>query len=732
MIVGGPPCQGFTSAGSRDWTDTRNLLLQHFVDFVIALRPTWFIMENVEGLLTMRGGSFIIEAITRLLGVGYWIRARKIYMEDYGLPQRRKRVIVVGNLEGSEFDFPPPRHQQTPSLFDFDSRPFYSLADAIGDLPQPVETSAGILYTGEASSDYQRLMRRPDRQPVLHHEVRRLTETSKGRICLLPQGGTMRDLPKGLQHPSFNRRAFRRVMDGTPSERRGGAPSGLKRMIAENPCLTITSAAPTEFIHPFDNRPLTLRECARIQSFPDWFEFQGSWNSVAIQIGNAIPPDFMRQLANHLLSKATWKPQPDLTGRWLGMEATKSNGISPALAMMLSELEARTRQFSLTGLGESWPGVQHKEHGTMLGKTNTMPSPTQTFSKEERRLLTIARTLGSNGLKVYLEDPELVRLCVVIATDLGYDSLVEDFIEAKELNQGYYRTPMSWFTGALANSITLEDVFHRLDNAISDFRDYFRCLCALHKHRRKFRLILEHQAFPQMEQIIPRCLLEHGMMPPDTLASWLVWRKWLYDIDNRSAQETGYLFEPILAMALGGERFSDRNSPVRRATDSKKGRQVDCILDKTAYEFKTRVTIAASGQGRFGEELDFARDCEDSGYKPVLLVLDPTPSSRLGDLVSEYEKRGGEAYIGDAAWSHIEEAAGSTMANFIKRYVKAPLLEIATAHDELMPIRLQYTKNQVLLEIGDTGLMIDRSGGQIEYDDPLEDTTEKAADDAMI
>jgi len=99
----------------------------------------------------------------------------------------------------------------------------------------------------------------------------------------------------------------------------------------------------------------------------------------------------------------------------------------------------------------------------------------------------------------------------------------------------------------------------------------------------------------------------------------------------------------------------------------------------------------------------------------VLLVLDPTPSSRLDDLVSEYEKRGGEAYTGDAAWSHIEEAAGAVMANFIERYVKAPLLEIATAHDELMPIKLQYTKNQVLLEVGDTPLMIDRSGGQVKY-----------------
>lgn len=107
LIVGGPPCQGFSSAGARDWEDSRDTLLRHFVEIVTSIKPTWFIMENVEGLLTAKDGFFVIEAITRFLEAGYWVRAKKVYMEQYGLPQRRKRLIVVGNLEQCEFTFPP-------------------------------------------------------------------------------------------------------------------------------------------------------------------------------------------------------------------------------------------------------------------------------------------------------------------------------------------------------------------------------------------------------------------------------------------------------------------------------------------------------------------------------------------------------------------------------------------------------------------------------------------------
>ncbi|MFN7133253.1 MAG: DNA cytosine methyltransferase [Myxococcales bacterium] len=109
--------------------------------------------------------------------------------------------------------------------------------------------------------------------------------------------------------------------------------------------LRSTSASPSEFVHPTEDRLLTLRECARIQSFPDGFTFAGSWSSVATQIGNAIPPTFMKILGEHIQGMATWKAKDPSMGRWFGIEATKSTGVSPALARMLSELQEKTNAY---------------------------------------------------------------------------------------------------------------------------------------------------------------------------------------------------------------------------------------------------------------------------------------------------------------------------------------------------------------------------------------------------
>ncbi len=201
-------------------------------------------------------------------------------------------------------------------------------------------------YDRPPQSDYQAAMRRADGEPVTRHQSKELSGLIQQRIHLLTPGRTMKDLPPELQHPSFARRALRRVMDGTPTEKRGGAPSGVKRLFADQPALTITSAAPAEFIHPLEDRLLTLRECARIQSFPDWFEFGGSWSSMATQIGNAIPPMFMELLAAHITNAATWRRDRNSSGRWLGIEATRSEGMSPALAGMLRELEEKTLAYA--------------------------------------------------------------------------------------------------------------------------------------------------------------------------------------------------------------------------------------------------------------------------------------------------------------------------------------------------------------------------------------------------
>ena len=346
------------------------------------------------------------------------------------------------------------------------------------------------------------------------------------------------------------------------------------------------------------------------------------------------------------------------------------------------------------------------------------------FDKETSQLITKARTLGSKELTVYLEDRTLIRLCAVVAADVERHDLVEQVAGADELAKGYYSTPLEWFDRPVREAlpseglfsdlapegVAFEGLFLALREEVEDFTTYFKNLCEVHKRRLKFKLILENQPLPKMEPIVPRSLLEYGMRPPEALASWLVWRKWLYDVDNRSAQETGYLFEPILAASIGGDPFPASSSPVRRANDRSKGRQVDCIKNRLAYEFKMRVTIAASGQGRFKEELDFARDCHESNYSPVLVVLDPTPSPRLQDLSEEYERYGGSAYVGDEAWDHLAGRAGEVMGRFVDRYVRKPLEEVETSHTALQPIRLAETDDGITVQVGTESFSFPRGG----------------------
>jgi hypothetical protein len=325
------------------------------------------------------------------------------------------------------------------------------------------------------------------------------------------------------------------------------------------------------------------------------------------------------------------------------------------------------------------------------------------LSLEQSQLLSKARVLGSaTALPVLLEDGELVRLISVILADTKMSELIpKSIVLPKGSSWDYYDVPLSWFSNSEKHEWFLE-FYLNCAKKIPDFETYFKCLCELHKRRRKFERIMSAQPIPTMLQVAPRSLLEFGVIATPALASWLAWRKWFYDIDNRAAQETGYLFEPILANALGGEPYSARKSPIKRRLDKSKGRQVDCIVDKFAYEFKLRVTIAASGQGRFGEELVFAEDCRASGFKPVLLVLDPTPSHRLTDLTKEFQRVGGEAYIGNAAWEHIEKRSGPTMATFVEKYVRRPITSLDEHSKSLLDLAVQASPNgdQVTFVLG--------------------------------
>ncbi len=338
ILIGGPPCQGFSTAGLRFWDDPRNHLLKSYVSALSVILPKWFIMENVEGLLTSNKGTYIYEAIKAFIEIGYLIRLEKIYSQEYGIPQRRKRVIIVGNRLGYNFQMPEAKIKISGQIF---RNSDITILHAIRGLPAPTNSNKDKLVYESSPIDAFDAFLRNGSDKVTEHYYPEINGIQLERISALKPGQTMKDLPENLQHESFKKRANRRVADGMPTEKRGGAPSGLKRLHESEPCLTITGAATREFIHPEANRPLTIRECARIQTFPDSFVFQGNSSQKIQQIGNAIPPMLARIFAEHIRDDYGFTRKKNHKGKLLGYLLTKAEGMSPALKrtdMLLGEL----------------------------------------------------------------------------------------------------------------------------------------------------------------------------------------------------------------------------------------------------------------------------------------------------------------------------------------------------------------------------------------------------------
>jgi DNA (cytosine-5)-methyltransferase 1 len=313
VVIGGPPCQGFSSAGLRKANDYRNSLVSSYAEIVTNLRPKAFIFENVEGFLTAEDGTRVLELLTPLIAAGYRIHLRKVNAANYGVPQHRKRVIAIGGL-GWNPSFPDPTH----TAF---GAPGAHLA---AQLLSPTPT------VHEAISDLPSATTAPPGTPQGHF-YRSLEGVDLSRASSLKPGQMMRDLPEELQHDSYRKRAFRRVIDGTPTERRGGAPAGLRRLRPDEPSKAITGGARSEFIHPTENRPLTIRECARLQTFPDEFTFYGNASEQAQLIGNAVPPLFALAIANNLAKDLASAVHETSEGALLSFIPTLSSGYSPAL-----------------------------------------------------------------------------------------------------------------------------------------------------------------------------------------------------------------------------------------------------------------------------------------------------------------------------------------------------------------------------------------------------------------
>lgn len=281
VIIGGPPCQGFSVSGKRMIDDPRNKLYKSFVGLVDEIRPKVFVMENVPGLIRLFGGKVKEQVLFDFSSLGYRVKVQQLSSDEYGIPQQRKRVFFVGIndkklSDHAEFQFPEAEYGEG-------KKPFVTCKDAISDLdfvPDDVSLGENIPYKIPAQSEYQERMRK-DSGSIKNHSITIHKEQTKKIIAMVPDGGNYKDLPAELQNTRKVHIAW-------------------TRMNSEKPCFTIDTGHNHHF-HYKENRVPTVRESARIQSFPDSFEFIGIKTSQLKQVGNAVPPLMAEAVARQVI-----------------------------------------------------------------------------------------------------------------------------------------------------------------------------------------------------------------------------------------------------------------------------------------------------------------------------------------------------------------------------------------------------------------------------------------------
>jgi len=318
VLAGGPPCQGFSiNAPVRTDEDPRNALFRHYVRLVLeGVRPAFIVLENVPGMVSYENGRTIRDVREAFEQAGYRVFFRILNAAHYGVPEERWRLFFVGTrLPDVEFQFPPPVNFSTqranftgareyasieairntgeqPRLFGESLLPPLTVREAIGDLP-PIVSGGGaqeMPYELPPLNDYQAAMREQSTM-VLNHECAGLSKANLERMTHVPPGGSWRDIPFELL-PEGMKRARR-----SAHTRRYGRlhPDGLSGTI-------MTKCDPHwgTVVHYDQDRVISVREAARLQSFPDSFRFMGSKADQYRQVGNAVPPLLARAIAEQI------------------------------------------------------------------------------------------------------------------------------------------------------------------------------------------------------------------------------------------------------------------------------------------------------------------------------------------------------------------------------------------------------------------------------------------------
>lgn len=278
-VVGGPPCQGFSTVGKRLREDPRNQLVREFARVVEVLEPTGFIVENVVGLRDMNFVSAVTELFNEL---GYTVTSMVLRAADYGVPQLRSRIFFIGDKKGRTFH--RPKIVVSPLNY-------VTVADAIGDLPTLAPGETATTYLQSPETLYQRRMRQGSKflqGHVASKHPKHLVEA----ISHIPDGGNRQWIPSHLQPKS-------------------GFHNSYSRLHSMSPAVAVTQnmgkPSATRCIHPSQNRGLTAREGARLQGFPDTFHFAAGATSQRLQIANAVSPILAEVIGRSLQNAESWE-----------------------------------------------------------------------------------------------------------------------------------------------------------------------------------------------------------------------------------------------------------------------------------------------------------------------------------------------------------------------------------------------------------------------------------------